>query len=691
MTSAERAGTVRVERPEEQSPDWAAIALVTIDYPPVNAGSESMRRDLLDVFERLSGEAGLTGIVLTGASGNFVGGSDIREFDAPARAPHLPEVIAAIEACPMPVVAAIDGAALGGGYELALGCDARVATRKAVLGLPEVTLGLIPGAGGTLRLSRLVGVAKTIDLVVSGRRVKAAEALHLGMVDALVEGDLLSAALVHLKTLAGAKRLLRDLPPASSSETDIAEAEAVASKRGKGAVAVAEAIAAVKASAVLPPQQALEQERATSLRLRVGPQSKALRHLFFAERAAAKLPGNASPRQIASVGVVGAGQMGQGIAIAFAQRGFRVALADTDRGCLDRAAETLKANAAEQETRGRIRSADELMALIAPGEIDAMTDCDLFVEAITENMEAKKALFARLDALAKPGAILVSNTSYLDIDEIARATDRPGDVAGLHFFNPAAIMRLVEVVQTAECSPEVLATLVSVARRLGKVPVVTRVSEGFIGNRIFNAYRRQCEFLVEEGSSPEDVDRVMRDFGMAMGPFAVFDLAGLDIAWATRKRLAPMRDPRARYVEVPDRLCEAGRFGRKTGRGWYDYSADPRGVPDPNVRTLINEASTRKGIARRTIPDAEIRDRLLATLVNEAALLLDEGVAQRPSDIDLVLVNGYGFPALKGGPLHWAARQPRAEILSMADGMVAASGCGTERATNLEAVLDAAE
>ena len=677
---------------ERASLEGIDVGLVTIDNPPINAGSRAMRADLLAAVREASASKGLAGVVVFGANGNFVGGADIREFDAPAEPPHLPEVIAAIEACPMPVVAAIDGAALGGGYELALGCDARVATPRAVVGLPEVTLGLIPGAGGTLRLSRLVGIAETIQLVTSGRRVRAREAMEKGMIDTVVDGGLLLAAAKYLTFMDGKKRVLRDLPPLASEACDIKAAETDARRRAAGSIAVEEAIAAVHASASLPADQALAEERATSLRLRIGDQSKALRHLFFAQRAALKSSSEVRPVPVERVGVVGAGQMGRGIALAFASRGYDVCVADSNEDFLAKATETLSASIDELAKKGRIASAEETRAKLRSGPIESMADRDLVIEAITEDMAAKKDLFAALDRLVRPTTILASNTSYLDIDELAAAVGNPERVGGLHFFNPANVMRLVEVIRTRAMSPQTEATLLAVAKRLGKVPViVAKVSEGFIGNRIFSAYRRQCEFLVEEGAMPEDVDRAMRDFGMAMGPFAVFDLAGLDIAWATRKRLAPTRDPRARYVGIADRLCEMGRFGRKSGAGWYDYASSARGEPDPVVRKLIAEESAVSGIERRTISAGEIQSRLHAAMANEAALLLGEGVALYPSDIDLVLVHGYGFPAVKGGPLHFAARRPRSEILLAVDDMADKSGFGVEPASNLKDVLDAAQ
>jgi len=665
------------------------IAIVTIDHPPVNAGSMQLRRDLLDVFTLLRAEDDLAGAVLIGANGNFVAGSDIREFDGAPLSPHLPEVIAAIEACPFPVIAAIEGAALGGGYELALGCDFRLARPNALVGLPEVTLGLIPGAGGTYRLPRLVGPAKAIGLITSGRRVKADEALDLGMIDAITENDLLSAAIEQI-TANPPKRILRQLAARSDSPAEMEAAEKAALRKAAGSLAAAEAITAVKASASPDADTVLEQEREASLRLRRGPQSQALRHLFFAEREAARPPEGATPKKIAIAGVAGAGRMGVGIALAFASRGIRVRLAEQNPDVLAAARQSLAEQAEQMAARGRAKSAVAITDLVSDGPLEDMADCDLVIEAITEDMQAKKSLFTQLAAIVADDAILASNTSYLDINELAADIKNRERVAGLHFFNPAHIMKLVEVVQAEHTSIDVVASLLGLCRKLGKIPVVAQVGEGFIGNRIFNAYRAQCEFLLEEGCYPEDIDQAMTEFGMAMGPFAVFDLSGLDVAWAMRKRLAPTRDPKARYVSIADTLCEEGRFGRRTGKGWYDYSSG-KATPDSHVQAVIDQASADKNIIRKSISSAEIQSRILAAIVNEAAWVLADGIAARSADIDLVLVNGYGFPALMGGPLHWAAHQPRAAFLTSIATMAAASEAGVTIAPNLRDILDQAE
>lgn len=685
MSQTQGNGTVLITY--QSVTDKDDVAIVTMDYPPINAGSVLMRRDVLQAFQELANRINLKGVVLIGANNNFVGGADIREFQNPPQEPHLPEILEAIENLSVPVIAALDGAALGGGYELALACDMRIATPHAMVGLPEVTLGLIPGAGGTYRLPPLVGKAKAIQLITSGQRVKADEALVLGMVDEVTNQDLITTAIE--KIGAGAKkRILRDLPNKPASNNDIALAEKTALKRARGAVAVGEAIAAIKQSGT-DATIALAAERETSLRLRRSPQSLALQHLFFAERASSKPPEGAKASKLQKIGVVGAGRMGAGIALAFATRGFDVIIAEQNTEILDAARKGIGKDLDKMASRGRVVSAGAVLDRISFGTLSDMAMCELVVEAITEDMVAKKALFEALDGIVDQHTILASNTSYLDIDEIAAATKNPERVVGLHFFNPANIMKLVEIINAARTNPNIVATLVSLSRKLGKVPVVARVGDGFIGNRIFATYRAQCEFLLEEGAYPSDVDAAMIAFGMAMGPFAVFDLAGLDIAWAMRKRLAADRDADARYVTIADTLCEQGRFGRKTGKGWYDYT-NGKLAPDPYVKDVIDLASLQKGITRQSISSTEIQTRLLSVIVNEACWALEDGIAARPGDIDLVLVHGYGFPKLKGGPLHWAARQPRAALLDAIANMVSVSGNSVKPAPNLSRVLDAA-
>jgi 3-hydroxyacyl-CoA dehydrogenase len=686
---AERAA-VRVERGQ-------GLAFVIIDNPPINAGSFAVRAGLLEAIGRLAGDDNVAAIVLIGAGKTFVAGADIREFGKPLRDPQLPAVIAAIEQCGKPVIAAIHGAALGGGFELALGCDARIATPDALVGLPEVTLGIIPGAGGTQRLPRIIGLAAAIELITSGRRLQGAEAQRLGLIDEVVagntSGDLRAAALRHARELAGRKRRISELPVPAPPAGAIERAAEEAIKGARGRVAVREAIEAVRNATRMPFAAALAEERAVFQRLRQSEDAAALRYLFFAEREAARIPGigDAAPRPIADIGIVGAGTMGAGISVCFLDAGLPVRLIERDAPSLERGVERIRGVYRRLVESGRMTpdESERRLARLTPAlSLSSLAHVDLVVEAVFEDMAIKQALFRDLDRLVKPGAILASNTSYLDLDALAGVTSRPADVVGLHFFSPANVMRLLEIVRGRATAPEVLRTALALAKTIRKLPVVARVGEGFIGNRIFSAYRTQCELMLEEGAYPGEVDAALVAFGFAMGPFAVGDLAGLDIAWQTRKRLAAARDPKARYPEILDRLCEAGRFGQKTGAGWYRYpDGARRGTSDPEVHAIIDKSSAAKGIARHPFTAEQIQWRALAAMINEAALLLAEGIAARPSDVDLVLVNGYGFPAHKGGPLSWASRRPRQEVAAALDTFAAATGHGFKRG-NVEAFLD---
>lgn len=657
------------------------FGVITIDNPPVNAGSTAVRAGLLARLAEAEQQK-VTGIVIMGAGSSFIAGSDITEFGAPLAAPELPQVIAAIENSAVPVCAAIHGACLGGGFELALGCDLRIAAPGSVLGLPEVTLGMVPGAGGTQRLPRLTGVAEAITLVCSGRRVKADEALKLGMIDVLAKSpaseDLIAAAKTAILAASG-KRRLRETPVPLSDPAEVKAAEANALKRGKGRPNVAEAIRLVKSAASQPVEEALVAERASFQDFRLQEEAFALRHLFFAERAAARISGlNAAPARIERVGIVGGGTMGQGICRAFLAAGLTVVLAERNAAARDAAAAAIAGAFDALVAKGRLASAaaDRRKALLtATDSLADLAECDLVIEAVFEDMTVKKDLFTTLDGILKPGAILATNTSYLDIDEMAAATHRAEDVVGLHFFSPADIMSLLEVVRTGHSSSRTLATALALAKVLGKQPVVARVAEGFIGNRIYAAYRRHAEYLIEDGASPEDVDAAAVDFGFAMGPFAVGDMSGLDIAWNMRKRQAAVRDQRSRYVDIPDRLCEAGRFGRKTGAGYYDYEGGKM-QPSATAAAIIAEARAAKGIAPRAFTAQDIQDRLLGAILNEAALVLAEGVAQRPGDIDVALVHGYGFPRWRGGPLWWASGEKSQRIGEMIAAIVAAAGPG---------------
>jgi 3-hydroxyacyl-CoA dehydrogenase len=663
------------------------VAIIVIDNPPVNAGSAAVRRGLLSALGTLKDDVTVRAAVIIGAGGTFIAGSDLREFGQPLEDPQLPAVIAAIEAYGKPVVAALQGAALGGGFELALGCDARVASPGTVVGLPEVTLGIIPGAGGTQRLPRVVGVPRAIRMVCSGERIDAETARSLGLIDELAVGDLRSASIAHARRLNGAKSLLRDRSTPTASASDVAAATAEARRAGRNRPAVLAAIDVVKSAATLPLDDALAGERDAFQRLRVSREARALRHQFFAERDAVRQPTltGVAPRTVRRLLVIGAGTMGSGIAIAGLDAGFDVVLLDQNDVALQRGAARIHEHYAGRVAAGKVKAAAAAACaarLRCTTAWPAITDADMVIEAVFEDLAVKQDVFRRIDSLARPGAVLASNTSYLDLDAIAAATARPGDVLGLHFFSPANVMRLIEVVRGKRTAPEVLATGLEMARRLRKLPVVTTNAFGFVGNRVYSAYRRQCEFMIEEGSLPEQVDAALEAFGFAMGPFAVADMSGLDIAWRMRQSQAATRDPGARYVRIPDLLCEAGRLGRKTGAGYYLYEgADAKAGrrADPSVRELIEGASAAKGIVRRRLPDDEIQRRALLAMVNEAALLLAEGVAQRATDVDVVLVNGYGFPRWEGGPVFWARDRGERALKSDLDWLSDLSGPGFVR------------
>ncbi len=629
------------------------ILVLTIDNPPVNALGTAIRRAIGDAVAEAQRDVGVAAVVIRGAGRLFSGGADIKEFGQPGGEPGLPQLVEAIEASGKPIVAALHGTVLGGGLELALGCHARVAARSARLGLPEVKLGLLPGAGGTQRLPRLVGVAKALDMIVGGDPITAEAALAAGLVDRLVDGELLlDAALALAREISGALPPRRTGGLAAAGGTaavdDFLRARGGALQRRDAPMACVEA---VRGSVTLPLGQGLDRERALFLQLLSGAQSKALRHVFFAERAAGKidgLPPDVGPLPIERVGIVGAGTMGGGIAMNFLSAGLPVTLVEREQGPLHRGVALIRSNYERSAKRGRLSAAEveTAMGLLTSGtDLEALADCDLVIEAVFELMEVKQEVFRRLDAIARPGAILATNTSYLDVDAIAAATRRPDAVLGLHFFSPANVMRLVEVVRGGGTAPAVLATAMALARRLGKVAVVSGVCHGFIGNRMLARRQEQANALVLEGATPWEVDRVLLDFGMPMGPFQMADLAGLDLGWTPEA---------SRGATIRDVLCERGRRGQKTGRGFYDYHADRKRSPSREVEEMITAFAERAGIPQRRIADDEIRDRLLFTMVNEGAKILDERIAQRASDIDTVWINGYGWPAETGGPMFWA-------------------------------------
>jgi 3-hydroxyacyl-CoA dehydrogenase len=658
------------------------VAVVVIDNPPINAGSAEVRSGLLTSIERVGANPEISAIVLIGAGATFIAGADLREFGKPLAEPQLPTVIAAMEACEKPVVAALHGAALGGGFELAMGCDVRIALSGTVLGLPEVTLGVIPGAGGTQRLPHLVGIPRAITMICSGERVPADVALSLGLVDKVVACELRNEAISLARRVTGHKRRVRDLTVPECDEESIATASREALRAGRNRPAVRVAIDAVLAAKLLPFDEALAQERAAFQSLRTSREARALRHQFFAEREAAKHPGidTTSARSVRKIGVVGAGTMGAGIAIAALNAGFDVALFEREGTALEKGVDRIRTYYASRVKAGKAQPSEvaaKEACLHASLDWSIAADADFVIEAVFEDLAVKQDVFRRLDEIVRPGAILASNTSYTNLDLIASATSRPEDVVGLHFFSPANVMRLVEIVRGSATSSDVLATCLQVAKQLGKVSVLSANAFGFIGNRIYAAYRRQCEFMLEEGASPEQIDSAMEVFGFAMGPFAVGDMSGLDIAWRMRQELAITRDPMARYVHIPDMLCEAGRFGQKTGAGYYRYDqAGGKRQVDPAVDTIIDQARAATGVLRRTLSDEEITRRALLSMSNEAALLLNEGVAERASDIDVVMVNGYGFPKWEGGPVFWARERDVHELEKDLDWLAELSGPG---------------
>lgn len=646
------------------------VAIVTIDNPPVNALSFHVREPLMQVLVGLRDDASVAAIVIACAGRTFVAGADITEFGKPVQQPDLRALIVMLETITKPTVAAIHGTALGGGLELALGCHFRVANAGAKLGLPEVKLGILPGGGGTVRLPRLVGAVKALKMIVSGTPIGAAEAHGAGLVDAVFEGDLTTHAVNFVREIArkgGPFTPVRDRDDLLA-ETDLTAFDAAVAdlaKKARGLEAPIACAQAVRNAVTLPFDEALAAERALFAGLVASDQSRAQRHLFFAEREAAKAPGkDIVKRRIARVGVIGAGTMGGGIAMAFANGGYPVTLLETSQEALQRGLGTIEKNYAVSVSRGSLTEDAKRQRLAQfKGSTDYadLAECDLIVEAVFEDMAVKKEVFGKLDAFAKPGAILATNTSYLDINEIAASISRPQDVVGLHFFSPANVMKLLEIVRADKTAPDALATSVDMARRIGKVAVVVGVCHGFVGNRMLAARGSESEALLLEGATPSQIDKAFTDFGWPMGPFQMGDLAGLDIGWRNRKA-------RGLTAVIADTLCKQGRFGQKTSRGFYLYEAGVRaGVADPEVEALIRDKAAEKGIESRTIGAEEIIERTLYPLVNEGAKILEEGIAARASDIDVVWVNGYGFPIGKGGPMFWAGLEGAARIIERLD------------------------
>jgi len=638
------------------------IALVGIDHPPVNAASREVREGVARAIEAANRDDGVDAIVLFGHGRTFVAGADIREFGKPPAAPILFEVCYAIENSVKPVVAAVHGTALGGGCELALAAHARVCVASAKFGQPEVNLGIVPGGGGTQRLPRLVGMLRAIEMNASGKPIGAEEARAAGLVDAIVEGDLVEGAMAHARALVGRSlRRTRELPVPDFDRAQAEAAVAAVRKKARRQISPIEAAETTLLAADLAFDAGQAREREVFLRLVATDQAAALRHVFFAEREVGKIAGldGVSAAPIDRVGVVGAGTMGAGIAVAMVEAGYAVTVVETSAEALARGRERIDGIWGRAIRSGRLTEAvraERMAAIRFADTLTALADADLVIEAVFDDLEVKRTLFAELSTVVRADAILATNTSYLDPDEIARVITRPERFVGLHFFSPANVMRLVEVVRTATTSAETLAGALALAKRLKKLPVVCGVCEGFIGNRIWAVFRREAEYILEDGALPHEIDAAMEGLGLPMGPFAVFDLSGLDIAWSLRKRRAATRDPAERYVDIADRLCEAGRFGQKTGAGWYAYTDGEKAV-DPWVNALVEAESARKGIARRAFSAAEIVDRLIAVMAAEGEKILAEGIAARASDIDLVFVNGYGWPAWLGGPMFQAARR----------------------------------
>ena len=631
------------------------ILVVTSNNPPVNALGAAVRQGLVAAIEQAEGDDAVKAVVIRCEGQTFFAGADITEFGKPPVMPWLPEVVDRIENCTKPVVAAIHGTALGGGLEIALGCHYRVAVPQARLGVPEVKLGLLPGAGGTQRLPRVAGVPKALEMVTGGGMIGAGQAHDIGLVDRICEGDLQQHAVAYAEEV----KDIRPLPKSSERQdklTDIdpsvfADFRKANARKFRGFAAPEANIKAVEAAVAKPYAEGVIDERKLFMELMSGPQARAQQYFFFAERKAAKIdgiPDDTKPRAIKRVGVLGAGTMGGGISMNFLSAGIPVTIVEMAQDALDRGAGVMRKNYEASAAKGRFTNeqVEGMMGLLNPTlDFDALADCDLIIEAVYENMEVKKEIFGKLDKIAKPGAILASNTSYLNIDEIAAATSRPQDVVGLHFFSPANVMKLLEVVRGAKTAPDVLVTAMQVAKKIKKVAVVAGVCYGFIGNRMLIPRQLQAEALLMEGATPEQIDRVHVEFGMPMGPFQMADLAGVDIGWH--------RDPK-RIDNLRDALCAIDRWGQKKSAGFYDYDDKRRPTPSPVVQGIIEKFAAEKGVERREISDEEIVQRTLYTMVNEGSKILEEGMAQRASDIDVVWIYGYGWPVYRGGPMHWA-------------------------------------
>ena len=637
------------------------IAVLTVNNPPVNALSQHVRQGLYDGVTRATADAAVGAVVVTCAGRTFIAGADITEFGKPPKEPGLHEVLALIEQSPKPVVAAVHGTALGGGLEVALACHYRIGVKTARFGLPEVKLGLLPGAGGTQRLPRVVGVETALQMIVSGEPIGADAALTHGLIDTIVEGDLTAAGVAFAEKVVSERQPLKKirdledkLAQARGKPELFANFRKSVARQTRGFRAPENCIRAVEAAVTLPFDAGLTRERELFLELLHSPESKAQRYFFFAEREAAKIPDvppDTPAKEIRKAAVLGAGTMGGGIAMNFANVGIPVTVVEVAREPLERGLDVVRKNYEATASKGRLTPADigrRLGLIRGTTDFGEVADADVVVEAVFEEMPIKQEVFAKIDKICKADAVLATNTSTLDVNAIAGATARPESVVGMHFFSPANVMRLLEVVRGAKTSKAAIATAMAVGRRIGKVPVLVGVCDGFVGNRMLHARGREAEKLILEGALPDQVDKVLYDFGFPMGPFAMGDLAGLDVGWRIRKGKG-VTSP------VADRLCEMGRFGQKTGAGYYRYAGSDRTpIPDADVEKIILEVARDQGIQRRAISDAEIRERLLYPMVNEGAKILEERLAIRASDIDVIWVYGYGWPVYRGGPMFWA-------------------------------------
>lgn len=641
------------------------IAVLSAQNPPVNALGFDVREGLMQGIARAEAD-GAKAVLIYGEGATYFAGADIREFGKPPKGTMLPDVCQRIEDSPLLVVSSMHGTALGGGLEVALSSHYRIAVPKARMGLPEVLIGVMPGAGGTQRLPRLIGCEKAIEVITTGRQIGAKEALELGIIDRIEDGAPRDIGLAYARELIESdapRRAVSDMPNPEPVDFDAAYDAILA--RGRGQLSPAVAMRGVQAAAELPFAEGMKRERELFAELMNSDQRAGLIHAFFSERAVGKLPElkGVEPRALNAIGVIGGGTMGAGIATSALLAGLEVTLLEMSADAADAARSRIEGNLAGALKRGKITAEQHAhimeKALSPTTSYEDLKDADLVIEAVFEEMEVKKKVFAQLDAVCKPGAVLATNTSYLNVDEIAAVTSRPADVLGLHFFSPAHVMKLLEIVVADKTAPDVVATGFALGKKMGKISVRAGVCDGFIGNRILSTYRTAADHMILDGASPYQIDKALEAFGFAMGPFAVADLAGLDIGWAVRKRKrAEGLEPGARDSSYADKLCEDGHFGQKTGKGYYDYAAGAKArVPNPDVMPLIEAERAEKGIAPRDFSDEEIVRRYMAAMVNEAAKVVGEGIARRPLDVDMTLLFGYGFPRYHGGPLKWADLQ----------------------------------